>query len=67
MAGGWLTRRVPWVATLATALVVDGRALIQLGERESATASLRDAARLAREHGLPHVLREAGTSGPVSA
>jgi len=55
------------VATLATALVVDGRALIQLGERESATASLRDAARLAREHGLPHVLREAGTSGPVSA
>jgi len=62
-----VARRVPWVATLATALVVDGRALIQLGERESATASLRDAARLAREHGLPHVLREAGMSGPVSA
>ena len=33
-----VAERVPWMATLAAALVVDGRALIQLGERESATA-----------------------------
>ena len=62
-----VARRVPWVPTLAAALAVDGRALIQLGERESAAASLRHAARLAREHGLPHVLREARMSGSASA
>ena len=33
-----VARRVPWVPTLAAALAVDGRALIQLGERESAAA-----------------------------
>jgi DNA-binding SARP family transcriptional activator/tetratricopeptide (TPR) repeat protein len=54
-----VARRVPWVATLAAALVLDGRALIRLGEREPAAASLRDAVRLAREHGLPHVLQDA--------
>jgi hypothetical protein len=47
------------VATLAAALVLDGRALSRLGERESAAASLRDAARLAGEHGLVHVRQEA--------
>jgi DNA-binding SARP family transcriptional activator/tetratricopeptide (TPR) repeat protein len=54
-----VARRVPWVATLAAALVVDGRALIQLGEPESAAATLRDAARLAGEHEMAHVRREA--------
>jgi DNA-binding SARP family transcriptional activator len=54
-----VARRVPWVATLAAALVVDGRALIQLGEPESATATLRDAARLAGEHEMAHVREEA--------
>jgi DNA-binding SARP family transcriptional activator/tetratricopeptide (TPR) repeat protein len=54
-----VAQRVPWIATLAAALAVDGRALIKLGDRESATMELRRAAQLAREHGLPHVLREA--------
>lgn len=54
-----VARRVPWMATLAAALVLDGRALSQLGERESGAASLRDAARLADEHGLAHVRLEA--------
>ena len=54
-----VARRVPWVATLAAALVVDGRALIQLGEPESAAATLRDAARLAGEHEMAHVRQEA--------
>jgi DNA-binding SARP family transcriptional activator/tetratricopeptide (TPR) repeat protein len=54
-----LAQRVPWIATLAAALAVDGRALIELGEREPAASELRQAAQLAREHGLPHVLREA--------
>jgi DNA-binding SARP family transcriptional activator len=54
-----VARRVPWVATLAAALVVDGHALIQLGEPESATATLRDAARLAGEHEMAHVREEA--------
>ena len=50
---------MPWIATLAAALAVDGRALIKLGNRETAASELRQAAQLAREHGLPHVLREA--------
>jgi tetratricopeptide (TPR) repeat protein len=54
-----VAQRVPWIATHAAALAVDGRALLRLGKREPATAALRRAARLAREHGLPHVLREA--------
>jgi tetratricopeptide (TPR) repeat protein len=54
-----VARRVPWMATLAAALVVDGRALIQLGEPESAAATLRDAARLADEHEMAHVRQEA--------
>jgi len=54
-----VARRVPWVATLAAALVLDGRALTRLGEREPAAASLRDAERLAGEHGLAHVRQEA--------
>ena len=54
-----VARRVPWIATLAAALAVDGRALVKLGDRETAASELRQAAQLAREHGLPHVLREA--------
>ena len=54
-----VARRVPWVATLAAALAVDGSALIKLGDREPAASELRQAVQLAREHGLPHVLREA--------
>jgi tetratricopeptide (TPR) repeat protein len=51
--------REPWIPALAAALAVDGRALARLGQREQARAALQRAARLAREHGLPHVLREA--------
>ena len=54
-----VAQRVPWIPVLAAALAVDGLALARLGEREQAAAELRRAARLAREHGLPHVLREA--------
>jgi hypothetical protein len=54
-----VARRVPWIAALAAALAVDGRALIKLGDRETAASELRQAVRLARDHGLPHVLREA--------
>jgi DNA-binding SARP family transcriptional activator len=59
-----VAQRAPWIATLAATLAVDGRALIELGERESAATELRRAAQLAREHGLPHVLREARSARP---
>jgi tetratricopeptide (TPR) repeat protein len=49
----------PWIPALAAALAAEGRALIQLGELSQARAQLECAARLARQHGLPHVLREA--------
>ena len=51
--------RVPWVAALAAALVVDGRALASLGERAQAQAQLDQGAALATDHGLVHVLAEA--------
>ena len=51
--------RVPWVAALAAALVVDGTALGRLGERAQARAAVDRGAALAREHGLAHVRREA--------
>jgi DNA-binding SARP family transcriptional activator len=51
--------RVPWTATLAAALALDGRALLQLGEDDEARARLLGAERIAGEHGLPHVLRDA--------
>ncbi|HEY6313259.1 MAG TPA: AAA family ATPase [Streptosporangiaceae bacterium] len=54
--------RVPWLATLAATLVVDGLALTQLGQDQQARAQLRRAENLAREYGLPHVLREARSS-----
>ncbi len=51
--------REPWTAALAAALATDGRALIRLGRQEQARAELDRAARLAGEHGLPHVLSDA--------
>ena len=51
--------RVPWVAALAAALVVDGAALGHLGERAQARAALNRGTALARDHGLVHVLAEA--------
>ena len=51
--------REPWTAPLAAALVADGRALVRLGRSKQARAELDRAARLAGEHGLPHVLRDA--------
>ncbi len=54
-----VAEQVPWRATLAAALAVDGRALARLGDRDRARTSLRRAADLARRHGLPHVLSDA--------
>jgi DNA-binding SARP family transcriptional activator/tetratricopeptide (TPR) repeat protein len=51
--------REPWTVALAEALVVDGRALARLGERGQARSHLERAARLAAEHGLPYVRRDA--------
>ena len=57
--------RVPWVAALAAALVVDGAALGRLGERDQARAAVDRGAALARDHGLAHVLREARTAASL--
>jgi DNA-binding SARP family transcriptional activator len=51
--------REPWTATLAAALVVEAHVLVGLSEPAQARANLCRAARLAREHGLPHVLADA--------
>ena len=51
--------RVPWTATLAATLALDGRALLRLGEDDKARARLLRAERIAGEHGLPHVLQDA--------
>ena len=51
--------REPWTVALAEALVVDGRALVRLGERGQARSDLERAARIAAEHRLPYVLRDA--------
>jgi tetratricopeptide (TPR) repeat protein len=57
--------RVPWVAALAAALVVDGAALGRLGERDQARPAVDRGAALARDHGLAHVLREARTAASL--
>ena len=54
-----VAEREPWIPALAAALAADGRALARLGQREQARTALQRAARLAGEHGLPHVLRAA--------
>jgi tetratricopeptide (TPR) repeat protein len=51
--------REPWLPALAAALVTDGRALVRLGQRGQARPVLDRAVRLAGNHGLPHVLRDA--------
>jgi DNA-binding SARP family transcriptional activator/tetratricopeptide (TPR) repeat protein len=51
--------RVPWTATLAAALALDGRALLRLGDSDQARAQLLRAERIAAEHGLPHVRHDA--------
>ena len=51
--------RVPWTATLAATLALDGRALLRLGEDDKARARLLRAERIAGEHGLPHVRHDA--------
>ena len=51
--------RVPWTATLAATLALDGRALLRLGEDDKARARLLRAERIAGEHGLPHVRQDA--------
>jgi tetratricopeptide (TPR) repeat protein len=53
-----VAEREPWIPALAAALAADGRALARLGQREQARTALQRAARLAAEHGLPHVLRD---------
>ena len=54
-----VAEREPWIPALAAALAVDGRALARLGRSEQARAELERAVRLAGQHGMPHVLREA--------
>jgi tetratricopeptide (TPR) repeat protein len=54
-----VAEREPWIPALAAALAVDGRALARMGQGEQAGAELERAVRLAGQHGLPHVLREA--------
>jgi len=51
--------REPWLPALAAALVTDGRALARLGQPGQARPVLDRAVRLAGDHGLPHVLRDA--------
>jgi tetratricopeptide (TPR) repeat protein len=54
-----VAEREPWIPALAAALAVDGRVLARLGLGGQAEADLERAVRLAGQHGLPHVLREA--------
>jgi DNA-binding SARP family transcriptional activator/tetratricopeptide (TPR) repeat protein len=51
--------RVPWVAALAEATLVDGQAALLLRHVDEADALLRRAADLAVDHGLPRVASEA--------
>ena len=60
-----VAERVPWIATLAATLAIDGRALLRMGEDGQARAHLLRAEQLAREHGLPHILHEARSALPT--
>jgi tetratricopeptide (TPR) repeat protein len=53
-----VAEREPWIPALAAALAADGRILARLGQPGQARSELEHAARLAGEHGLPHVLRD---------
>lgn len=57
-----VAQRVPCIPTQAAALAVDGQVLARLGQAGPANATLQLAARLARQHGLPHVLSEASAA-----
>jgi DNA-binding SARP family transcriptional activator len=57
--------RVPWVAALAAALVVDAQAHVRLGEPAKARVALDRGTSLARNYGLAHVLREARTAASL--
>ena len=59
-----VAERAPWTPVLAQTLVVDGGALAALGRPADARAVLRQAARLAADHGMPHV--SAGASAALS-
>jgi hypothetical protein len=54
--------RVPWVAPLAGASLVDGQAALALGRGAEATALLRRAAELGGRHGLPRIASEAAAA-----
>ncbi|MDX6394460.1 MAG: hypothetical protein QOJ73_5523 [Streptosporangiaceae bacterium] len=54
--------RVPWVAPLADASLVDGRAALSLGLRSEATARLERAAELGHRYGLPRIASEAAAA-----
>jgi tetratricopeptide (TPR) repeat protein len=54
-----VAQQVPWIPALAAGLAVDGQVLARLGKAGPAGGALRKAARLARGHGLPHILTEA--------
>ncbi len=54
--------RVPWVAPLAAASLVDGRAAATLGLGAEAAALLQRAAELGRRHGLPRIASEAAAA-----
>jgi DNA-binding SARP family transcriptional activator len=54
--------RVPWVAPLAAASLVDGRAALALGLGDEAMALLERAAELAGRHGLPRIASDAAAA-----
>jgi hypothetical protein len=54
--------RVPWVAPLAGASLIDGRAAAALGLGEEATVLLKRAAELARRYGLPRIAKESAAA-----
>jgi DNA-binding SARP family transcriptional activator len=54
--------RVPWVAPLAGASLVDGCAAMMLGRRGEAAAALQRAAELGQRHGLPRIASEAAAA-----
>ncbi len=54
-----VAEREPWTPVLAASLVIDARTLIGLGNPAQARCQLERAARLAADHGMPHVLSDA--------
>jgi hypothetical protein len=54
--------RTPWTPVLARTLVVSGRALTALGHDGEARSALTRAGRLAADHGMPPVGRDAASA-----